>query len=179
MKKTCALLLVSLFAAFAFAQEAAKKTSPATAPTANKEAAGTIELPAAAAVVSAPFVLKDGVISQPAQTEVSAGGKAIFTFKIAQAGDYVIHAVVSAADEDSNSFFLNVDAMPEDPLMIWDNEVTQGFDTRVVGWRGSGDAAAPEFAPKIFKLSAGEHKLYVVGREPGGLKSLSIRPAKK
>lgn len=155
---TCALALPI------FAQDAARKA----------ELAAEIML-VSSAVVSAPFVLKDGAISQPAQTEVAEGGKAIFTFKVAEAGDYVIDAVVNAPDEDSNSLFLNIDAQPEDPLMIWDMEVTTGFAKRVVSWRGSGDSSSDEFSPKVFTLSAGEHKLIVVGREPAQLKSVSFR----
>ena len=131
------------------------------------------------AVISAPLVCKDGAISQPAQTEVTEGGKANFTFKVAEAGEYLIHAVVNAPDEDSNSFFLNIDGQPGDPLMLWDMEVTKGFEERIVSWRGSGDSPSDEFSPKIFKLTAGEHKLIVVGREPAQLKSLAIRRASK
>lgn len=131
------------------------------------------------AAISAPFVLKDGAVSQPAQTEVAGGGRAIFTFKIAEAGDYVIHASVNAPDEDSNSLYLNIDGEPEDPLMIWDMEVTMGFEQRIVSWRGSGDWASDEFSPKIFRLTAGEHKLVVVGREPALLKNLTFRRSGK
>jgi hypothetical protein len=176
MKTLSTLLLAAAFAVPTFAEDAAKKAAPAPAPAAAKETPAAPSLPVTAAVVTAPFVLKDGAISQPSQTEVSGGGKAVFTFNVAKAGDYVIHAVANAPDEDSNSFFLNVDGQPEDPLMIWDLEVTKGFENRIVGWRGSGDSASPEFTPKVFKLTAGEHKLIVVGREPALLKSVSIRP---
>ena len=40
----------------------------------------------------------------------------------------------------------------------------------------NGDASSDEFAPKRFKLSAGAHKLILVGREPSELKSISIHP---
>ena len=164
----CALAISSSFAA-----DDAPKAAPA-AP-AKEDAAGVITMPVSAATVSAPFVLKDGAISQPAQTEVSAGGKAVFEFTVAKAGDYEIRAVVNAPDEESNSFFLNIDAQPEDPLMIFDLEVTTGFQERIANWRGNGDSGSGEFVPKHFKLSAGAHKLIVVGREPAQLKSVSIR----
>ena len=61
--------------------------------------------------------------------------------------------------------------------MIWDMEVTKGFEERIVSWRGNGDSSSDEFTPKVFKLTAGEHKLMIVGREPTFLKSVSIRPA--
>jgi hypothetical protein len=177
MKIVFALLLASVPAVLTFAQDAATKATPAAA--ANPAPPAATVLPVSVAVVSAPFVLKDGAISQPAQTELAEGGKAIFTFTVAKAGDYVIHAVANAPDEDSNSFFLNIDAQPEDPLMIWDLEVTKGFEERVVSWRGGGDSSSDEIVPKIFKLSAGQHKLIIIGREPGQLKSVSIRPAAK
>ena len=95
----------------------------------------------------------------------------------AAAGSYVFEALVSAPDDTSNSFFLNVDAVPTDE-MIWDFEAADGFEKRVSSWRGSGDATSPEFAPKTFKLEPGEHKVILIGREPGTLlKSITIRPA--
>jgi len=127
--------------------------------------------------VSAPLVLTNGIISQPEQTEPAGGGKAIYSFTLTNAGNYVIRAVVNAPAEDSNSFYINVDAEPEDPTMIWDIDVTNGFEERTVSWRGSGTADSDEFVPKRFTLSAGPHKLILVGREPSQLKTLSIFPA--
>jgi hypothetical protein len=172
MKTFSSLLLACALATITSAQTPPTKAAP---PTSMTPVAPTI--PASAAVVTAPLVLKDGAISQLQQTELAEGGKAIFTFSVPAAGDYVIHAVVNGSAEDANSFFLNIDAQPEDPLMIWDIDVTSGFEERIVSWRGNGDASADEFAPKIFKLTAGEHKLIIVGREPAQLKSVSIRPA--
>lgn len=163
------VLVSSLFTCSSFAQTSAPKTADKGAPVAPT-------IPASAAEVSAPLVLKDGAISQLQQTEVAEGGKATFSFTVEQAGDYVIHAVVNAPAEDANSFFVNIDAPPESPLMIWDMDVTNGFEERIVSWRGNGDANRDEFSPKVFKLSAGEHKLMIVGREPAELKSVSIRP---
>jgi hypothetical protein len=140
-------------------------------------ASSTQTMAAADAKLTAPFVLKDGAISQPATTEVVGGGRAVFTFKVATAGEYIINGSVNAPDEDSNSFFLNIDAEPQDP-MIWDLEVTSGFEERVSNWRGNGDSASGEFVPKTFKLTAGEHKLILGGREPASLKSITIKLAK-
>jgi hypothetical protein len=70
-----------------------------------------------------------------------------------------------------------VDAQPTDPDMIWDYEVTNGFEQRAVNWRGNGDQDSDQFSPKKFHLEAGAHKLIIVGREPGQLKSISIYPA--
>lgn len=165
MKTLPTLLLAGALAISALAQTpAAKPAAPAV-------------LPVSAAAITKPFVLKDGAISQPTQTEVAGGGKAVFTITIAQAGNYVIHARVNAPSEDANSFYLNFDATPEDPLMIWDMTVTKGFEERVVSWRGNGDQDSDEFIPKVFKLTAGEHQLIIVGREPSLLQSVSVQPA--
>jgi hypothetical protein len=169
MKKISALVAVCVLVVLTFAEEAAKKTAPGS---------DALTFQMADVKATAPFVLKDGAISQPAQTELAAGGKVVISFTIAQAGDYVIQAIANAPDEDSNSFFLNIDAPPDDPLMIWDIDVTKGFEERIVSWRGSGDSSSDEFVPKVFRLTAGEHKLFVVGREPAQLKTLSIRPKK-
>jgi hypothetical protein len=144
----------------------------------NTSAQGQL-FPASAATLTAPLVLTNGCLSLASdQAEVENGGKAVFTFTVTNAGNYVIESLVDAPSEDANSFYLNVDAQPEDPDMIWDIDVTSGFEKRVVSWRGSGTDSSDEFAPKRFKLTPGAHKLIIVGREPGAqLKSLSIRPA--
>lgn len=175
MKKTSPLLLAIVSTTLSFAQDAAKK---APAPGADSKPATAIA--ATEAKVTTPLAVKDGVLSQPERTELADGGKAVFEFTAPKDGDYVIYGVVSAPDDDNNSFYVNVDAAPnDDPLMIWDIDLTNGFEERVVNWRGNGEAGADEFNPKIFKLTAGAHKLYFVGREPAKLKSVSIRPAKK
>lgn len=169
MKKLPLLLLAgSLAAAFVFAEDA--KKAPAAA-------AATPAIPASAAKITAPLKLEDGAIGQPAQTELAEGGKAVFEFTLAKGGTFVIHAVVKAVAEDANSFYLNIDADPEDPKMIWDIDVTSGFEERIVSWRGNGDADNDEFKPKKFELKAGAHKLIVVGREPALLKSVQLKPA--
>lgn len=168
------LLLVCGLAFPLAAQDTNTNATPGTAASTNVVASPVVTLPASSATVTAPLVLTNGVISQPEQTELGEGGKAVFTFTVTNEGDYVITAQVNAPDEASNSFFVNVDAQPEDPTMIWDIDVTSGFETRTVSWRGNGDANSDEISPKKFHLAAGEHKLIVVGREPTGLKSLAI-----
>ena len=206
MKILSSALLVCSLASLAYAQ-APKPATPAAAPTAppaapaavtpaviaSVSAPGKPQAKAAAeepkpiatlatkdAKLTAPMALKDGVISQPETTGLSDGGKAVFDFTVPKDGNYEIYAVVSAPDDDNNSFFVNVDVEPkEDPLMIWDIELTDGsaFVERVVNWRGEGSAGSDEFDPKTFKLTAGAHKLIFIGREPAKLKSVSIYPA--
>lgn len=184
MKPISPIFLACVLVIPAFAQEAktnappeVKKTAPAVA-IPDAQATG-ITFPASAGVISAPFVVTNGYLYQPGpQTEVNGGGKAIYSFTITNAGNYVIHAVVNAPAMESNSFYLNVDAPPEDPTMIWDIEVTTGFVDRVVSWRGDGSDTEDQFVPKRFHLATGMHKLIIYGREPDTqLKTLSIRPA--
>ena len=158
-------------------------TIPVLAQDAKTNAAADVQAPgqlflASAATLTAPLVLtNDYFFLDSDQAEVTNGGKAVFNFSITNAGDYVIETMANAPDESSNSFFLNIDALPSDE-MIWDLEVTSGFEKRVVDWRGTGDSSNDEFSPKIFKLESGDHKIIIVGREPGTqLKSLTIRPA--
>ena len=170
MKKVVSLLLVFALAAFGLAADAAKKSAPS-------DSAPGDAIPASAAKVTKPFAVKDGVLSQPERTEITDGGQAVFEFSVPKDGDYVVYGLVNAPDDDNNSFYVNIDAAPkEDPLTIWDIDATNGFEERVVNWRGNGDAGSDEFNPKVFKLKAGAHKLHLVGREPARLKSVSIRP---
>ena len=181
MKTSFALLLACTLPFASFAQEPAiTATNTATSPSASNQVTLLfLALPFSSAVVSAPLVLTNGIISQPEQTELAGGGKAVFNFTITNEDDYVLRALVNAPAEDANSFYVNVDAPPEDPAMIWDIEMTNGFEQRTVSWRGKGDVDSDEFVPKRFKLSAGAHKLIIVGREPAQLKSVAICPAAK
>lgn len=174
MKKSFTLLFVSALASLTFAQDAAqKKPAPAT------EAKTSPSIAASEAKVTKPIAIKDGMLGQPERTELSDGGKAVFAFTVPKDGEYVVHAVVNAPGDDNNSFYVNIDTEPnDDPLMIWDIDLTTGFEERAVNWRGNGEAGSGQFSPKVFKLTAGAHKLFLTGREPVQLKSVSIRPAK-
>lgn len=177
MNRFPSIVLACALAIPALAQDA--KTNGAAEPVKSigaDIASSGLAFAASNAVVSAPLVLTNDFLHLAAeQAEIAGGGKAVFNFTITNAGDYVIEALVNAPAEDANSFFLNVDAMPED-AGIWDIDVTSGFEKRVVSWRGSGTDSSDEFAPKRFKLTPGAHKLIVVGREPGAqLKSVTIR----
>lgn len=95
-----------------------------------------------------------------------AGGLATYRFNIPQAGDYVIKTVVNAPDVDTNSFYVNIDAEPTHPGMIWDIlPYTTGFAERTISWRGTGTQDADQYNPKVFTLTAGIHTLYIRGRE--------------
>ena len=147
---------------------------------ADTNAPAAAELTASAATLTAPLVLTtNGILclTNDSMADVSSGGKAVFSFSITNAGNFVIEALAHGPDDSSNSYFVNMDAAPADD-MIWDVEVADGFEKHLMTWRGSGDATSPEFAPKVFKLAAGKHQIILVGREPGTeLKSITIRPA--
>jgi hypothetical protein len=175
------IVLVCALAIPVLAQDAktkalAESNKPADA---DVQASGE-SFPASASAVKAPLVLTNDYLILPADqtTDVASGGSAVFNFTITNAGNYLVEALVNAPDEGANSFFLDIDAQPKDPDMIWDIDVTSGFERRTVSWRGNGDADNDQFVPKKFKLAEGAHKLIIVGREPGTqLKSISIRPA--
>lgn len=96
----------------------------------------------------------------------SAGGLATYRFNIPSTGDYVIKTIVNAPDVDTNSFYVNIDAEPTHPGMIWDIlPYTTGFAERTISWRGTGTQDANQYNPKVFTLTAGIHTLYIRGRE--------------
>ena len=174
MKHFSAIILACALTIPAFAQDAKTNATAAAVVSPGQTFA------ASAAVVTSPMVLTNDAIALvgDGMAEVADGGKTVFNFTITNAGDYVAETMVNADDESTNSFFVNVDAQPTDPDMIWDIDVTSGFEKRLVNWRGSGESGSDEFAPKRFKLDPGAHTLVIVGREPGTLlKSLTIRPA--
>jgi hypothetical protein len=175
MKQFSFIFLACALAIPAVAQDATTTNSPAVA---AAHAPGQMFL-ASAAAVTAPLVFTNDYFHlESDMAEVAAGGKAVFNFTVTNAGNYEIETLVNAPDETSNSFFVNIDAQPTDPDMIWDIDVTTGFEKRVISWRGDGDGNADQFTPKSFKLEPGAHTLILVGREPDvRLKSVTIFPA--
>ncbi|HZR19660.1 MAG TPA: choice-of-anchor D domain-containing protein [Verrucomicrobiae bacterium] len=131
---------------------------------------------AVSGVITSPFYVSGTFITQDSQTtDPTTGGSAIYDLNITNAGKYVINTVVNAPDDASNSMFINVDAQPTDPTMIWDIPVTAGFEQRTVSWRGNGTDTANQFVPQVFTLSQGHHQIIVRGREAGvELQSLSV-----
>ena len=121
---------------------------------------------AGAAVITAPFVYSNACISQPLQTiDPTAGGRASFIFTITSAANYVIQVQLNAPGDAANSLFLNIDAEPLSPSMIWDIPLTSGFEERVLSWRGNGTFDNNQYIPKVFALNKGTHELIIRGRE--------------
>lgn len=126
---------------------------------------GSLTFEAEAGSPTAPFIIAGGYIYQTSETSVTAGGRAIYNFTITNAGDYVIQALVNAPGEGANSFFVNIDAEPQEPYMTWQIPVTTGFERLIVNWQGNGTWDNPEFGRKVFNLTAGSHQLIIRGRE--------------
>jgi Protein of unknown function (DUF1565)/Right handed beta helix region len=162
---------------------AGSSTPPPTTP---PPAPAGVTFSAASGVISAPFsVTSSGTVAQPSYTSLKSSGQAVYTFTVGTAGNYLVSALVNAPDTGANSFFVNIDAQPTDPTMIWDVPVTAGLTSQTVSWRGNGgvDSSSPsgldaQFSPKTFSLSAGTHQLIVRGREGNcQLGAITITPA--
>lgn len=137
-----------------------------------------VRLAAASGWVESPFVITNGTLYQPVETlGVSQGGRALYPFNLSQAGDYVVQATVSAPHGGANSFFVNIDAEPVAPDMIWDIPLTSGFESRTASWRGNGTFDQNQYVPKVFTLDAGPHQLILRGREAySRLLDLTVAP---
>ena len=128
--------------------------------------------------ISDPFVATNGTIFQVVETDAMNGGLAIYSFDLANGGDYLVSALVNAPSDTNNSLYVNTDDEPTDPLMIWDIPVSTGFVSRTVSWRGNGteDPATAQYSPKVFTLTAGTHQLIIRGREANTtLSTISIQ----
>ncbi|MFO1497476.1 MAG: hypothetical protein U1G07_03605 [Verrucomicrobiota bacterium] len=117
--------------------------------------------------IAAPFSVSNGSISQSIQTSVVTGGRASYSFTAPVSGQYTVQALVDAPNEASNSFYVGIDAEPQEVISSWHIPLTNGPEWRPVSWQGDGTWDRPAFSPKYFSLSAGSHTLIVVGREPG------------
>jgi hypothetical protein len=132
---------------------------------------------ASSGVLTVPFVALNGIVSQNLLTSLVGSGEGVYTFTIDVPGNYAVSATLNAPSDGENSLYVNVDAEPTDPYMIWDIPVTSGFTNVNAAWRGNGTSTQSQFSPKLFYLTAGDHQLYVRGREPNTqLQSFSIAP---
>jgi hypothetical protein len=111
---------------------------------------------------------------------VTNGGRTTYTFNIDKAGSYLVSALVFAPSVSQNSFYVNIDAEPTDPLMIWDVPTCSALTPCIVSWRGNGtsDPASSQYVPKLFTLLAGTHELIIYGREANTtLGTITVAPA--
>jgi len=134
---------------------------------------------AGAGTITSPFAVAGGTLYQPLETGVANGGRAVYDFELANAGDYIVSAMVLAPDDGANSFYVNIDAEPTDPFMTWDIPICTNLTSQNVSWRGNGDWTSSEFMPKVFSLSAGKHQLIIRGREGNtrlGAITIAARP---
>jgi hypothetical protein len=125
-------------------------------------------------VITGPFTINaDRTISESVDVDdPTLGGRAVYGFSIANPGDYTVVGEVYISAADSDSFFVNIDAEPTSPDMIWDVPIYAGFTNRVASWRLLGGA------PKIWTLNTGTHQLIICGREAGAkLRTVTISPA--
>ena len=140
---------------------------PEPAPPPPPAPAPDLTLAADSGTISGPFVASNGTLYQSVGTTLANAGRAVYTFNLANAGNYLVSAMVRAPSEGQNSLYLNIDAEPTDPLMIWDIPTCATLSSRTVSWRGNGNGnpASSQYSPKVFTLSAGTHQLIIRGRE--------------
>ena len=135
-----------------------------------------LALKASSAVLTGAFALTNGCIWQNGKS----AGHAVFSFQLDKAGSYAIRATVNASAPKPGSFLVDIDSEPTQLEMTWDLAHTSGFEPHLITWRGNGTAAQPQFRPKVFHLSAGQHQLILQGTEAGaqvqGLAILALPP---
>jgi hypothetical protein len=126
-----------------------------------------------AGTIISPFVINaDNSVSQSTESlDPTTAGEAIYGFSIPGAGSYSVSMTVLAPD--GNSLFVNMDAEPTSPDMIWDFANTTSFTTLPVTWRLTGG-----INPQVWSLAAGAHELIVRGREAGvSISNITISPS--
>jgi hypothetical protein len=139
-----------------------------------------LSFPSYAGTITAPFSTNGGFVSQSVlTTDVASGGSASFYFNITNPGQYIVEASVLAANAGSKSFWVNIDALPIDPTMVWDiYPYSTNWQTVPVSWRGNSTTITnDQYNPEVFTLTSGVHDLIIVGREANvGLGQITIAP---
>jgi hypothetical protein len=126
---------------------------------------GRLVFEAAEGLVAKPFTVTNGFLYQTVTTTgVTNGGRVSYSFNLANAGAYVIQALVNAPDGKEHSFYVNIDAEPQDENMIWSLPVTAGFEERFIIWRNDELGFNDRPACKIFHLPQGAHQLIIRGK---------------
>lgn len=126
-----------------------------------------IELDARSGVCLPPFIVTSEYLYQPIGTSLPASGRAAYEFSLPKDGEYGIVMEVEATNSAANSLYVNIDAEPQDPQMVWEIPLTIGFENRSVFWPEAGTGQTGSAKPKYFHLDAGRHELVIRGREPG------------
>lgn len=89
-------------------------------------------------------------------------GSASYQVVITNAGVYWLTASVNAPNTAQNSIRVDINRDPGlDDTRCWDvTNLTAGFETRVVGWRGNGTFAYDQFQTNLWTLSPGTNTVY-------------------
>ena len=97
----------------------------------------------------------------------SSGGDLEFRFNAPFTADYEVSALLSCPDGGSNSLYINIDAQPVDPTMIWDVPITSfGLERRTAAWRGERDwNVTSSVLPEDAAFNAGRTSFVIRGRE--------------
>lgn len=119
--------------------------------------------------IGAPLVSTGGYVTNQTETvNPATAGTAIYRFTNGTPCQVAVDVTVNGPNDAANSLFVNVNALPTSPTMIWDiNPVTSGDELRTVDWRGTGSADSDEIRPKYFDLVVGTNYLCIAGREAG------------
>ena len=108
-------------------------------------------------LISPPFVLTNGYIFQPASTDGTNGGRAVYSFTVPAEGQYAIQAFAEVLTKEAGSLLVDIDSEPKDPDMIWELAPTTGFATNWV-------SIGKDKTPKYFHLTQGHHQIIIRGR---------------
>ena len=123
-------------------------------------AQSSFEFKASSGIVADPFVVTNDSIRQFVDTDLAAGGRAVFSFTLTNAGTYALIFSVNVPNTETNSLYVDIDNEPQDSKTIWKIPATSGFENRIVFWP---ENVMPK--QKNFTLAPGNHSIIVRGKE--------------
>jgi hypothetical protein len=130
---------------------------------------GSLSFQAEDGLIQFPYTTQSNMVYQAIQTtDPSVGGLARYRVTIPVNGRYIIKLNLEATTTSRDSLFIDFHDIPsQQPTTIFDvSPLTVSTEERTVTWRGeNGTFDDPEFDPKQWTLTAGEHTLYIRGRE--------------
>lgn len=113
-------------------------------------------LSAAQGVISPPFILTNGYLTQTVETSGTNGGRAVYTFTIDYPNEYAVFLVTETPGGDGGSVFVNIDAEPNVADTKCHFPFSDGFATNLV-------QNPSKAGPRWFPLAKGNHEIVLRG----------------
>ncbi len=126
--------------------------------------ADEVSIPATSGAITYPFEIDGKTVVQARDTSIETGGRAVYTFSITNAGDYLIWAALSGKPGKSTTLKISLGARAQPSSFLWQFEPSDTIRRQPVGSKKNARSYRDYC---VFSLPAGTHQLDVRGATEG------------